>query len=41
MNNPSFMSGGGRARHVNRHIDRFTYLHSPTPETLTQRFAFD
>ena len=41
MDNPSFMGGGERACHLDRNIDRFTDLHSPARQTLTQRLAFD
>src|SRR5438034_4366821 len=41
MDNASFMGGGERARHLNRHVDSFTDLDSPAHQTLTQRLAFD
>ena len=41
MNNSDVVDGDERACHLDRNIDSFTDLNSPTPETLTQRLAFD
>ena len=41
MDNPGLMGGGECACYLNRNIDRFTQLHSPAHQTLTQGLAFD
>ena len=41
MDNPGFVRGGERARHLDRDIDSFTPPPSAARETLTQRLAFD
>src|SRR5437868_4679151 len=41
MDDPSFMSGGQRTRDLDRNIERFTHLHSPARQPLSQGLAFD
>src|SRR6266542_631701 len=41
MDNACFVGGGECTRYLDRDVDRFTDLDSPTHQTLTQCFAFD